>query len=336
MSKLKTPALLLAIAALLAACSTKPARDNKPQWRSDLVRAIQRHSVIEVERILSANAASPDVPLNDNGLTPLMVAVRAGRKEIVLWLIQQGAKVNAVTKRENGTALLGACDRGHVDVIRVLVEHGANVNHADSQGWTPLLAALSQNQTATAQYLITNGANIDVQLRNGRSALMVAAERGNAELVQLLIEKGASINHTDEGGEHALLEATIAGRTDVVSLLVKKGAALDLQDLAHWTALIKAAAHGRCEIVRVLCDAGADPTKRNKFGRTALDYASGITGTNTIVTGNDVKALVDKGVIAREELYYVVERKASGRDYDCIVKVLENYQRRSEKKPEAR
>jgi hypothetical protein len=74
----------------------------------------------------------------------------------------------------------------------------------------------------------------------------------------------------------------------------------------------------------------------NKFGRTALDYAKGITGTNTIATIADIRAAADKGTISQDESYYLLARKGSGRDFNCVLKALEDYQRRFKTKPEAK
>jgi len=220
----------------LVSC-TKEAGEAKLKWKTELVRAIQRDNVAEVQRILSANSSSPAVALNDNSLTPLMVAARAGSREVTGWLLSQGVKVDAGTKAEDGTALLGACDRGFLEIVKLLVEHGANVNHKDSRGWPPLLAAINQNHAAVAEYLIGKSADVNAGLSNKRSALMSAAEGGNASLVGLLLQKGANINHTNDDGNDALIDAAAAGRAEVVSLLIKEGAQTDLQNEARWTAL---------------------------------------------------------------------------------------------------
>jgi ankyrin repeat protein len=311
-------------ASLLTSCASKP---QNVTWREELVRAIRANDVERVARVFSSNSIQADTTLNNNLVTPLMVAVRAGSADVVRWLLDHGATVDAGTKKEDGTALLGACDRGFLDVVKVLVERGADPNRQDSRGWTPLSAAIAQDHTPVAEYLITRGANIhDASVSTERSILMLASERGNTSLVRMLIDKGAAVNHTDEDGDHALLEAAVAERTEVVALLVKRNAKVDLQNSEGWTALSKAAALGHCEVVKVLCEAGADPSLRNKFGRTALAYARGITGTNDIAKVGDITAAVDKGLLSQDEAYYAVVRHGSGRDYDCIIKVLDAYE----------
>jgi len=301
---------------------------EKTDWKNDLVKAIRSDNTNEVAQILSGRPRYPDTELNENEITPLMVACRAGSCRVVEYLFLQGANPNAKTKIESGTALLGASDRGFLDIVQLLVEHGADVNHKDSRDWSPLIAALDQNHSAVAEYLINRGADVEVRLQSGRDALMVAAEHGATNLIHLLIEKGAKLNHSDDNGCHALIDAASAGQAATVNLLLKEGAQIDQPNHDGWTALSQAAALGFCDVVKVLCDGGANLGLKNKFGRTALNYAQGITGTNSITTGGDIQALVEKGVIAEDEVSYVLARNGSGRDFICVLDALKACQRK--------
>jgi ankyrin repeat protein len=295
---------------------------QQADWKKDLVEAIRSDNTNDIAKILSGRPKYPDTELNENGITPLMVACRAGSQHVVEWLLLQGANPNAKTKIESGTALLGASDKGFLGVVQLLVEHGADVNHKDSRDWPPLIAALDQEHSDVAEYLINHGADVGMQLQSGRDALMIAGEKGATNLIHLLIKIGAKINHCDDGGNHALIDAASAGHAATVSLLLKEGAQIDRQNHDGWTALSQAAALGYCDVVKVLCDSGANLGLKNKFGRTALDYAQGITGTNNIATGGDITALVEKGLIADDEVSYVLARNGSGRDFNCIVSTL--------------
>jgi ankyrin repeat protein len=317
---------LMLVACLLAGCATMP-REPETRWQDDLVFAIRRDEVKEVARILSEQAVSPGVALNENSLTPLMVAGRANSLEVTRWLLDHGAPVDAGTKLEDGTALVGACDSGYLEIVRLLVEHGAKVNRKDGRGWSPLLAAADQRHNDVAQFLMAQGADINAEFPNGRSVLMVAAETGDAALVQALLFKGVAVNHVAANGEDALIEAAAEDHAEVVALLLGKGAQINLQDQEGWTALAKAAALGHCQSVKVLCEAGADPGIRNNFGRAARDYAKGIEGISKFTREKDFTAAVERGLLHQEELYYVLARKEkeSDRDYECVTRMLEVY-----------
>src|SRR5262249_17625569 len=150
------------------------------------------------------------------------------------------------------------------------------------------------------------GAEVNASFNGARNALTVAAERGNLGLVELLIAKGANIDPTNT--TTALFDAAASGRTEVVALLLKKGALFDVQDEEGWTPLLKAAANGYPDVVEALCKVGADPSKRNTFGRAALDYARGIPGTQAL-TSQEFTTAVERGVFKHEETYYVLKRK---------------------------
>ena len=97
------------------------------------------------------------------------------------------------------TALWYAACNGHPDVVHLLLWHGADMNKADSKGWTPLLIACRRGHLDVVRLLVQSG--VDVNLGNtgkgGRTALGCAAWKGHSDIVQLLVDKGA--DHTIAG-----------------------------------------------------------------------------------------------------------------------------------------
>jgi len=262
------------------------------------------------------------------------MACTRGRLEIAKFLVQRGAEINRHDSRGN-TPLILACARGHLDTAKFLIEQGANMNYEDPYAATALTRAIQLDQPSVAEYLVAHGANVNVSFANGRNALRVACEHGNVSLVRALIEKGADLSATNAAA--ALIEAATEGRTEVVSLLVQKAAPLDLQNEEGWTALMKSAALGHPKTVQTLCDAGADPSKRNRFERTALDYARGIPGTEGLATGEEIGKAQEKGGFHQDELFYVLARRQAGcgPKYDRIAKMLEEYETRFHNKTDA-
>ena len=99
---------------------------------------------------------------------------------------------------------------------------------------------------------------------------------------------------------------------------------------------MKAAAYGHADTINVLCIAGADPTKRNRFGRTALDYAKGVPGTMDLTTAEQLQQAEDKGIFNHDELMYILARRAedSQASYARIVELLNACEKRFYKPPE--
>ena len=93
------------------------------------------------------------------GNTPLMYASEKGHTEIVRLLLQRGAGVNAKTKFDGyKTALSKASEKGHTEIVRMLIEKGADVNIKSNDGNTALQYAIKQGHTEIEQLLIHHGA----------------------------------------------------------------------------------------------------------------------------------------------------------------------------------
>ena len=238
--------------------------------RSDqaLFQAVQQSGATEVERLISLGANVNVV--NEAGATPLM------------WAIPDLAKV------------------------RLLVDHGANVNAVSKNlGRTPLLIAAGYpNTVPVLKLLLEKGADLKARDRSGENALRRAARFGDVSVVRFLHEQGIDVNEPS-GGSPALTAATAAqGRhyAPTIEYLLEHGATFETQTsiapvridskfIARWiaagagvntlgtrydrTPLIAAASSDEAsvEILRLLLDKGADPNAKDKDGESALDWA---------------------------------------------------------------
>jgi serine/threonine protein kinase len=120
-------------------------------------------------------------------------------REIVELLIKYGADVNA--KNDNGaTPLFIAVDRGNLDIVELLIQNGAEINVRDNSGQTPLFYATERGhedivKENIAKLLIECGALINIKDNYGKTPLSIAAFRQDKKLVQLLINKGADLSY---------------------------------------------------------------------------------------------------------------------------------------------
>ncbi len=145
----------------------------------------------------------------------MLAAARRGDAEAVKAAIAQGADVNA-RFRYGTTALFPACDKGHIEVVRVLLEHGANVNLKDSfYGATPLTWAAMNSRTEIIGLLLEKGAE------GGGDVLIQAIMRGSTEVARAVLEK-AKLKPQDLSS--ALVNARQRNRTEIIELLLKAGA----------------------------------------------------------------------------------------------------------------
>jgi hypothetical protein len=170
------------------------------------------------------NAKGTDVNAKDeNGQTPLHIAICGGQREEVELLIAKGADINA--KDNSGqTPLHYAAVLGQKEVVELLIAKGADINARGTNAWTPLHWAAMKGQSETARVLIAKGADVNAKDKHGWTPLHDAALIGNKEVAELLIAKGADINAKDGNGQTLLQFAESVGHKDVADLLRKHGA----------------------------------------------------------------------------------------------------------------
>ena len=128
------------------------------------------------------------------------------------------------TQSIKNLALLNASGRGHLDVVRLLLENGADVNAADISGNTALMRASENGHTDVVRLLLEKGVDVNAVYNHGETALMRASAWGHLDAVRLLLEKGADVNAVNDYGETALMLASREGHLDVVKLLETYGA----------------------------------------------------------------------------------------------------------------
>ena len=173
---------------------------------------------------------------NKDGETALMLASSEGHLEIVKLLIEKGADVNV--KNEDGkTALTLASRYGHLEVVKYLVENGADVNSKENDGDTALYYAKTEEIKEVLRKAEEKSANSGKDTLNSKQ-LVNAVLDGNFEKVQLLLKKGVDINSKDEDGDTALMIASSEGHLEIVKLLLlRKGADVNIKNNDGKTAL---------------------------------------------------------------------------------------------------
>jgi ankyrin repeat protein len=203
---------------------------------------------VEIARILIASKAVVDTA-NDFGVTPLLQASRVGDSAMVDLLLRSAANP-AKAHPEGETPLLAASRSGSVPAVRLLLTRGVDVNHAESfQKTTALMWAAAEGHLDVVDVLIEAGADPNRQGhittltdRNnadhptgGFTALMFAARAGNDALVRRLIAKGANINLKNGDGASAAMVAMYNDRFDVAKTLIELGS--DVNDGSLYVAV---------------------------------------------------------------------------------------------------
>ncbi|MEO7719719.1 MAG: ankyrin repeat domain-containing protein [Capsulimonas sp.] len=208
---------------------------------------------------------------------------------VVTRMLELGVPVDAQSLRDE-TALMRAayCDR--IDIGRLLIDRGADVNAANITEGVALHRCHSSPDFA--RMLLAAGAEIDRKNHLGFTPLMVAAQRGTDECVRVLIEAGASVNHRNNQGVTALMLAALFGNEETIGMLAAGGADtevvndLDENGGGGRTALMFAVLKSRAAAAQALLDAGANTENQGLKRETPLAMAirlADISGDTTMV-----------------------------------------------------
>ena len=120
-----------------------------------------------------------------------------------------------------------ANDKRHLDVARLLLDEGADLNIQDHDGFTALIVASSQGHLEIARLLLDRGATTDIQDNNGRTALVRATGKGQIELERLLIKRGADdVNVKEKDGWAALISPNEEHHADIARLFLDRAKSL--------------------------------------------------------------------------------------------------------------
>ena len=209
---------------------------------------------------------------------PLHRAARHGDQAIFERLLRAGADIESTARHDASTALHYAASGGRVEMMRMLIDRGADVNASTVSLWRPS--------------------------RGGLTPLHGATDGGNYDAVVLLLEHGADPNAATGEGVTPLHNAAYGGIVRMVILLLDAGADPNAQDAEGWTPLHGAAISRWLGVERVLLQAGADPNAQDDDGMTPLhvaaDQGKGGVARALVAAGADVGMVDGNGRTAAD------------------------------------
>ncbi|CAG2105105.1 unnamed protein product, partial [Medioppia subpectinata] len=212
----------------------------------------------EVVKLLLKSGANVE-DHNENGHTPLMEAASAGHVNVATILVEHGASINTHSNEYKESALTLACYKGHLEMVRFLLEAGADQEHKTDEMHTALMEASMDGHVEVARLLLDSGAQVNMPADSFESPLTLAACGGHVELAMLLLERGANIEEVNDEGYTPLMEAAREGHEEMVALLLSQGADINAQtEETQETALTLACCGGFLDVADFLIKAGAD------------------------------------------------------------------------------
>jgi ankyrin repeat protein len=276
---------LLADMRALAILKTKNARDAR---RAEIYRLIE---LLPVET------------QNKSGETLLVKAADSGDEDLVRHLMNKGANIEGDHRL---TPLMAASSKGHVEIMNILLDAGANL-HASNGSVNALYYAVREGTVEAARLLLAKGLTTCTKNDSLKPPLHLAASRGSGDpsMLSLIIEHGADASGVDEHGKTALHHAARSGNAQSAVFLLGRGASATLADNAGLTALHVAA--GRCDrfevaMMTALLAHGAPVDAVDGQGRTPLHhsadaYRADLSDTARVLlqAGADANAIDAKG-----------------------------------------
>ncbi|XP_028660118.1 protein phosphatase 1 regulatory subunit 16A [Erpetoichthys calabaricus] len=232
-----------------------------------LLEAATRNDVEEVQDMVK-RGISPDL-YNEDGLTALHQCCIDDFEEMVRILLEAGADVNACDS-ELWTPLHAAATCGHLSLVELLISHGANLLAVNADGNMPY--DLCEDEM-TLDYIETAMANQGItqekinECRAAKESQMVAD-------IRALIQAGSDLN-TPDGNKASLLHIAAAnGYHTTAELLLEQKAKIDLKDCDGWEPLHAASCWGHIHMVELLVANGANLNAKSYMDETPLDVCA--------------------------------------------------------------
>lgn len=267
-----------------------------PPWKlkRSLIHAIESGNLNRVKQL---RAELLDITSSRDGRnrTSLIVAAEKGHLPIVRLLLDQRPDLEATSDSGN-TALIAASSKGKTEVVKLLLQKGANPNAKNKKDESALTLAAREGHPPVVKLLLDGGSNVKAINHKGSTALALASRWGHAAIVKLLLTKGADATVEDFSGRTALSYAGRYGHPDVVNILMAK--LPKAKSLTPKHDVIRAVLSGDTQSVKAALDMGAKVDTRTSSSDTPLTLAAGLGHAKV------VKLLLERGADVNSRIRY--------------------------------
>lgn len=199
-----------------------------------------------------------DINMIFHTVTPLYVACKLGHMNIVKALIEHRADINAVSVDLRHSPLHVAVSKGKSEVVKYLLSQGALPNRQDCSGSTSLFLAAQYGYTDIAKILICHKCDVNIPNDKGLTPLAAATLNGYNKMVELLIQNKADLDQSDSDGNTALFHAVKTGQRTMCNILTKAGAIINVANFAGEYPISIAAMYGNVFMIDTLISRGCN------------------------------------------------------------------------------
>ncbi|CAG5887278.1 unnamed protein product [Menidia menidia] len=204
-----------------------PTYQPDSQNRRSALHAAAQRGLLEVCYMLVQAGAQVDAKDKDLR-TPLLEAIINNHIEVARYLIQNGACVYHV-EEDGYTGLHHAAKLGNLEIVNMLLETGqVDVNAQDSGGWTPIIWAAEHKHVEVIKSLLNRGADVSINDKELNVCLHWAAYAGSVDIAEMVLNAGCSLSSVNVHGDTPLHIAAREGYLDCVTLFLSRGAEIDI------------------------------------------------------------------------------------------------------------
>ncbi|TXG39332.1 ankyrin repeat domain-containing protein [Seonamhaeicola maritimus] len=140
-------------------------------------------NVSEIEKLHNQNPSIINLK-NDYGYTPIMLAAYHGKENVVAFLLDKDVAINECS--DYGTPLMAAVVKGHFNIAQLLLEKKANPNISDIKGTTALHYATMFQNLEIIKLLVTAGADVNLKNNVGKTPMDFGLASNNNDLINIL------------------------------------------------------------------------------------------------------------------------------------------------------
>uniref|UniRef100_A0A674AXL6 Euchromatic histone-lysine N-methyltransferase 2 n=1 Tax=Salmo trutta TaxID=8032 RepID=A0A674AXL6_SALTR len=207
-----------------------PAYQAESQNRRCALHVAAQRGLLEVCYMLVQAGAKLDV--QDKSMrTPLLEAIVNNHVEVTRYLVQSGACVYHTVSEDGYTGLHHAAKLGSLDIVTLLLETGqVDINAQDSGGWTSIIWAAEHKHINVIRALLNRGADVTLKDKEMNVCLHWASFAGCVEIAEMVLNAGCQLSSVNMHGDTPLHIASREGFLECVTLFLSRGADIDIMN----------------------------------------------------------------------------------------------------------
>ncbi len=256
-------------------------KENDQYGKTLLHHAVSTNNFRIVKILIDKKFVRNIIPRDNDERTPLHYAVSNGNLDIVELLANKFGGIKYVDKNRKAAlheaVYLCKSEKGKknsLNIVKILIKYGANVNVKDNSGWTPLHIAAWYSDLDIVKYLVEKGADVNAKDNLGQTPLHISTNKGDLENVKALIHGGAIPEYKNHDGKTSIHLAASNGNLHILFFFNDTCADMNIGSKDGKTPLHYAASNKDIDTIKGLLLCGAYINAKDKYGITVLHIAT--------------------------------------------------------------